>query len=81
MDDKERRQESIDSTTRFRGVAGSWSAFPQVVCNASTAAVACGSTWGTNMNDIVARILLFLACASIMVGTMGWYGNAHLVLR
>jgi hypothetical protein len=33
------------------------------------------------MNDIVARILLFLACASIMVGTMGWYGNAHLVLR
>ena len=24
------------------------------------------------MNDIVARILLFLACASVMVGTMGW---------
>jgi len=24
------------------------------------------------MNDIVARILLFLAYASVMVGTMGW---------
>jgi hypothetical protein len=33
------------------------------------------------MNDIVARILLFFAYASIMVGTTGWFGNAHLVLR
>jgi hypothetical protein len=44
-------------------------------------AVACGSTGGTNMNDIVARILLFLAYASVMAGTTGWFGNAHLVLR
>jgi hypothetical protein len=33
------------------------------------------------MNDIVARILLFLAYASVVVGTMGWFGNAHLILR
>jgi hypothetical protein len=29
------------------------------------------------MSDFVARILLFLAHASIMVGTMGWIGNAR----
>jgi hypothetical protein len=33
------------------------------------------------MSDIVARILLFAAYASILVGTMGWFGNAHLVMR
>jgi hypothetical protein len=30
------------------------------------------------MSDIGARILLFLAYASIMLGTMGWFGNARL---
>jgi hypothetical protein len=34
-----------------------------------------------NMNDIVARILLFFAYGSIVAGTMGWFGNAHLVMR
>jgi hypothetical protein len=36
---------------------------------------------GTNMSDIVARILLFAAYASIIVGTMGWFGNTHMVMR
>jgi hypothetical protein len=34
-----------------------------------------------NMNDIVARILLLFAYGSIVAGTMGWFGNAHLVVR
>jgi hypothetical protein len=34
-----------------------------------------------NMSDIVARILLFAAYASILVGTMGWFGNTHMVMR
>jgi hypothetical protein len=33
------------------------------------------------MSDIVARILLFFAYASILVGTMGWFENTHVVMR
>jgi len=33
------------------------------------------------MSDIVARILLILAYASILVGTMGWFENTHVVMR
>jgi hypothetical protein len=34
-----------------------------------------------NINDFVARILLFFSYGSIIAGTMGWLGNAHLVMR
>ena len=38
--------------------------------------------WGLgNMNGIVARVLLFFAYGSIIVGTMGWFANTHLVMR
>jgi hypothetical protein len=30
------------------------------------------------MSDVVARILLFFAYSSIIAGTMGWFGNAHI---
>jgi hypothetical protein len=40
-----------------------------------------GDAGGMNMSDIVARILLFAAYASIIVGTMGWFGNSHMVMR
>jgi hypothetical protein len=33
------------------------------------------------MNGIVARVLLFFAYGSIIAGTIGWFGNAHLVMR
>jgi hypothetical protein len=38
--------------------------------------------WGwANMNEIIARVLLFFAYGSIIAGTMGWFGNTHLVMR
>jgi hypothetical protein len=39
-----------------------------------------GGGWA-NMNGIVARVLLFFAYGSIIAGTMGWFGNTHLVVR
>ena len=36
---------------------------------------------GMDMSDIVARILLFAAYTSIVVGTMGWFGNTHALMR
>jgi hypothetical protein len=33
------------------------------------------------MNGIVAGVLLFFAYGSIIAGTMGWFGNTHLVMR
>jgi hypothetical protein len=54
---------------------------PQVACQCTHDGCGLRIDGRTNMNVIVARILLFLAYASIMVGTTGWFGNAHLVLR
>jgi hypothetical protein len=34
--------------------------------------------WGwVNMNDIVARVLLFFAYGSIVVATTGWFANTR----
>ena len=34
-----------------------------------------------NMNGIVASVSLFFAYGSIIVGTTGWFGNTHLLMR
>jgi hypothetical protein len=33
------------------------------------------------MNEIVARVLLFAAYASILGSTFGWFGHIHIAMR
>jgi hypothetical protein len=33
------------------------------------------------MSDIVARIMLFAAYASILGSTYGWFGHVHMAMR
>jgi hypothetical protein len=33
------------------------------------------------MNEIVARILLFAAYASVLGGTFGWFGHVHAAMQ
>jgi hypothetical protein len=40
------------------------------------------SGWGIRwMSEIIAKIMLFAAYASILGSTFGWFGHAHMAIR
>jgi hypothetical protein len=41
------------------------------------------SGWGrfAGMSEIIAKIMLFAAYASILGSTFGWFGHAHMAIR
>jgi hypothetical protein len=52
---------------------------PETPRNAAKITLGCGGIrW---MNEIVARIMLFAAYASILGGTFGWFGHAHIAMQ